>query len=230
MTYFKFLLPLLLAGTSVFAQYKIELKNISPNYQAKISMEDCSGDECRGEATIELINNATKKVQNFTSGNFTFYIKDQPAPVKGQLSTVTFDALMESPVIIDDFNFDGTEDVAIRNGSLGNYGAPSYDVYVYNMTQKKFVPSKELTELASNYLGFFEVDPERKRLIVYGKSGAAFHYTAEYAVVPGKGLLRVFEVEEDASGGEKVKVTKKELINHKWIKTVKNYPIEEYYK
>lgn len=230
MTYSRFLLSFLFAGTLVAAQYKVELKNISPTYDAKISVENCSEDECRGKADIELINKSTSRTQTFTSPNLNFYLKNQPMPTKDKASLITFDAPLESPLIIDDFNFDGTEDLAIRNGSLGNYGAPSYDVYVYNSTQKKFVPSEELTDLASNYLGIFEVDPERRRLIVYAKSGAALHFTAEYTVIPHRGLVKVYEEEEDASGGERVKVTKKEFIDDKWITTIKNYPIEEYYK
>lgn len=42
--------------------------------------------------------------------------------------------------------------------------------------------------------------------------------------------LKVYELEENATGGEKVVVTKREFVDDKWIKNVKTYPINEYYK
>ena len=37
-----------------------------------------------------------------------------------------------SSLIFVDFNFDGSEDLAIRNGNEGAYSGPTYDVYVYH--------------------------------------------------------------------------------------------------
>ncbi|MEI7489696.1 MAG: hypothetical protein WCJ72_20220 [Chryseobacterium sp.] len=134
-------------------------------------------------------------------------------------------------MIFDDFNFDGTEDMAIRNGNESSYGGPSYEVYVFNSTKKQFVISEELTSLAYENLGMFQTDSERKRLITYSKSGCCWHLTTEYTVVPKKGLLKVYELEEDATGGdERVKVTKREFEDDKWTANIKDYPISEYYK
>ncbi|WP_228404644.1 hypothetical protein [Chryseobacterium wanjuense] len=49
-------------------------------------------------------------------------------------------------------------------------------------------------------------------------------------MLPQRGLFKVYELEEDATGGEKVVVTKKEFIDDKWITNIKEYPINEYYK
>ncbi len=231
MIYSKFLLPFILVGTSCFAQYKFEMKDASAYYDAKITMEDCSGDECRGKAVIDLFKkNGSKIDQTLTSENLVFYLNQNNKISQEEIVRLDKNVVSDGPLIFDDFNFDGTEDVAVKNGNLGNYGAASYDVYVYNVTKKKFVPSEELTDLASNSFGMFEVDHERKRLITYAKSGAAMHYITEFTVIPNRGLVKVYEVEEDASGGERVIVTTKEFKDDKWIKTVKNYPIEEYYK
>ena len=43
-------------------------------------------------------------------------------------------------------------------------------------------------------------------------------------------LFKVYELEEDATSGEKVKVIRKEFIDDKWTTNIKTYPINEYYK
>lgn len=222
-----FLLPFILLGTVVFAQNQFELKEASKNYDIKINIENCNKEECQGKATIELLDKKThQKFQVLISDNLNFYLNED------QKSTANIIQLYneQSPLIFDDFNFDGTEDVAIRNGNESNYGGPSYDVYVFNITKKQFVLSEELTGLAHENLGMFNTDSERKRLITYSKSGCCWHMTTEYSVLPQRGLFKVYELEEDATGGEKVIVTKREFSDDKWMTNVKTYPITEYYK
>jgi len=169
---------------------------------------------------------SAKKIQTLHSDDLNFYLN------KDQMPTANIIQLYneQSPLIFDDFNFDGTEDLAIRNGNESGYGGPSYDVYVFNRTRNKLVPSEELTALAHENLGMFNTDPERKRLVTYSKSGCCWHLTTEYTVLPQRGLYKVYELEEDATGDDKVKVTKKEFINDQWITNIKVYPISEYYK
>lgn len=52
----------------------------------------------------------------------------------------------------------------------------------------------------------FNVDPKTKRLITFSKSAAAWHQTQEYTVVRNQGLKLVYEITEDAFGGEKVSI------------------------
>jgi hypothetical protein len=223
----RFLLLLIFLGTFTFGQTQFELKQASKNYDVKISVESCDKEECKGKATIELFNKDTsKKFQTLTSNDLNFYLNEDQKPTANIIQLYN----EQSPLIFDDFNFDGTEDMAIRNGNESGYGGPSYDVYVYNMTKKCFVPSEELTTLAHENLGMFNTDSKRKRLITYAKSGCCWHITTEYSVLPQKGLFKIYELEEDATGGEKVIVTKREFINNKWKKNVKTYPINEYYK
>lgn len=210
-----------------FGQTKFEIKNGSKIYDAEIIVENCSNDKCDGNGTVKLISKESKKViQTFTSEDLYFYFD------KDQKPTVNIIQLYDeqSPLIFDDFNFDGTEDLAIRNGNNSSYGGPSYDVYVSNSSKTKFFFSNELTKLAVENLGMFETDNERKRIITYSKSGCCWHKKAEYIVVPKKGLKLVYSLEEDATGGEFVKVTTKELINSKWITKIKKYKLKEYYK
>lgn len=227
MIHSRFLLPFVLLGTTVFAQQQFELKDASKNYDVKINVENCGKEECQGKASIELFDKKTsKKFQTLTSENLNFYLNEDQKPTANIIQL--YDE--QSPLIFDDFNFDGTEDIAIRNGNESGYGGPSYDVYVFNITKKQFVLSEELTGLAHDNLGMFNTDSERKRLITYSKSGCCWHITTEYSVLPQRGLFKVYELEEDATGGEKVKVIKREFIDDKWITNTKEYPVNEYYK
>lgn len=199
-------------------------------YDAQLIVKNCDKDECAGSAKIILFKKGNKRVfQTLTSNDLNFYLdkKQQPSVNIIQL----YDE--QSPLIFDDFNFDGQQDLAIRNGNESSYGGPSYDVYVFNKTRQQFVMSSELTELAIENLGMFQTDAKRKRIITFAKSGCCFHVTSEYAVIPNKGLKLVHEVTEDATGaGEQVEVTTKSYNLHtkKWRTISKKFPLDQYYQ
>lgn len=224
---YKHLPVFLLLGSLCFGQYQFEVKNISKKYNAIIHVENCNDGQCGGKGTVELYDSNNRKVQSFVSDNLVLNPKRGQKLVPGQLIPLAND---QSSVIIDDFNFDGTEDVAIRNGNMGNYSSASYDVYVFNSTRMAFVKSEELTDLGSSGFDFFETDAKRKRLISYGKSGCCRIFTTEYAVIPNKGLDRVLEKEEDMTNEDQVRVITKEKINNKWITKTKVYPADQYNK
>ncbi len=210
------------------AQSNYIIKDGSKRFDAHITVQSCDGDDCFGKGIVKLIDKKTKKLfQTLESDDLTLYLDKDQKPTVNVIQLYN----EQSPLIFDDFNFDGSEDIAIRNGNQSGYGGPSYDVYVFNSTKKQFVPSSELTSLAYENLGMFQTDHERKRLITFAKSGCCWHITTEYAVIPKKGLQKVYEMEEDATGaGEFVKVTTRNLINNKWVNKVKKYKIDDYYK
>lgn len=217
---------ILISGFCV-AQNKFEIKNGSEKYSAEISVDSCSNENCEGKATIKLMDKKTNRFfQTLSSDNLYFFLDEKQNPTVNVIQLYN----EQSPLIFNDFNFDGTEDLAIRNGNESAYGGPSYDVYVYNSTKKQLVFSEQLTNLAVDNLGMFETDHKRKRLITYSKSGCCWHITAEYEVVPNKGLRKVYEFEEDAMNGEVVTVTTRNLVNNKWQSKTKKYKISEYYK
>jgi hypothetical protein len=222
---YKHLSAFVLLGPVCFGQYQFEVKNVSENYDAVIHVENCYDDRCGGKGTVELFDHKNSKVETFVSEDLVLYAERDKKLISGKLISLSKD---QRAVIINDFNFDGTRDVAIRNGNMGNYSGASYDVYVFNKTKKKFVISEELTELGSNGLDIFDVDVKRKRLISYGKSGCCDIFTTEYAVIPNKGLDKVFEKEEDMNTEGQVKVITKEKINNKWITKTKVYPADQY--
>lgn len=204
-----------------------EIKNGSKNYDAKIDVE-CDQDQCGGKAKITLYPKGTKhELQSFDSDELTMYLDKNFKPSVNVIQLYN----EQSPLIFDDFNFDGTEDLAIRNGNYGSYGGPVYDVYVFNKTKKKFVLSDELSSLTQENLGMFQIDAAKKRIITFNKSGCCYHITSEYMVVPNKELLLVREfIEAVVTSGEKVEVTDRNLVNGKWKEKTKYYPIDQYYK
>ncbi|MEE6126297.1 hypothetical protein V2E39_02720 [Chryseobacterium arthrosphaerae] len=224
---FKNLSAFVVLGPLCFAQYQFEVKNISKSYSAVIHSENCYDSRCTGKGTVELFNNSNTRVQTFVSDDLVIDLKPDQKPKPGKMMELAKD---QSAIIIDDFNFDGTEDIALRNGNMGNYHSASYDVYVFNSTRMSFVKSKELTELASNGFDFFGVDSQRKRLTTFGKSGCCDLFTTEYAVIPNKGLDKVFEKEVDMTNEDRVKVITKEKIKNKWVTKTRIYSSEEYNK
>lgn len=221
------LFPLIIFAQFYIAQAKFEIKDGSKRFDVQMSVKSCEGDTCSGEGIIKLIDKRSKQVfQTLTSEDLYFYLNQNQKPSVNIIQLYN----EQSPLIFDDFNFDGSEDLAIRNGNQSGYGGPSYDVYVYNSTRKQFVLSNELTALAYENLGMFQTDHKRKRIITFAKSGCCWYITTEYAVVPKKGLQKVYEMEEDAMDGEYVTVTTRNLINNKWVSQSKKYKIKDYYK
>ena len=220
--------PFVLLTFICFSQKKFVVKNGSKIYDAVIAVANCEEGTCSGKGTVTLTRKSDKSVlQVLKSDDLYFDVDSASGP---SVNTVELYG-EQSPLIFDDFNFDGSEDLAIRNGNNGGYGGPSYDVYVFNITSKKFVLSKKLTELVTENLGMFQVDKKRQRLITYSKSGCCWHLTSEYAVIPGKGLQKVAETEEDATqgDGETVIVTHRTFVNNKWVEKVKKYKTKDYY-
>lgn len=214
--FYRFLSALILLGPLSFGQYRFAIEDASKKYNAEINIEECFTDQCRHKANVILFNKNGEKIQTLVSENLVVSFKESLKPSKINVMPLTSEIIYDSPVVFGDFNFDGTEDVALRNGSGGNYGSASYDVYVFNSTRNQFVSSKELTEIASSYQGMFDVDPKRKRLTTYARSGASMHYTYEYQVIPNKGIDLVYEKIGDLSE-EPPKVTIREKINNKWV-------------
>ena len=222
-----FLIILVLLNELSLGQNEFIINDGSDIYDAKISVDKCSEDNCEGKGTIKLFDKKTEKLfQTFISDDLYFFFDNSGNPTVNIIQLYN----EQSPLIFEDFNFDGSEDLAIRNGNNSGYGGPSYDVYVYHQNKKKFVPSEELTQLAYENLGMFQTDRERKRIITFQKSGCCWHIMTEYTVVPKKGLVKVYELEEDAQGGEFVIVTTRELVNDKWIIKEETFKLDDYYK
>lgn len=220
-----YLLAGMLAPATVMAQTVIMFTNGSDKYNAKITVK-CDGDNCGGEARVQLLEKERNRSVQLLGSDDLILRLDGNRPDGPKKGTA---AEGEHPLVFDDFNFDGEEDVAIRNGSKSSAGGPSYDVYLYHAGKKAFVQDKHLTRLASENLGMFETDRRRKQLTVYQKEGCCKHTIITYGLMAGKGLTRVMEVMEDAdAAGDMVTVTTSQLVNGRMKKSVKQYKANEY--
>lgn len=211
-------------SSECFCQRTFAIDNASKNYLVKLTVDTCDDMNCEGRGTIQLFSKKNKLLfQTLSSDDLYFFLDSTQKPTSNIIQLYN----EQSPVIFDDFNFDQSEDIAVRNGNNSGYGGPSYDVYVFNKTRNQFVLSVALTKLATENLGMFYTNHETKRIETFAKSGCCWHMTTEYEVVPNKGLVKVYELTEDATHEKYTIVTTRKLINGKWVKSVKRYKKEE---
>ena len=217
-------------SVSAFAEFDrsfqktFELKDASKYFDIKVTVEKCEDGFCGGKASFSFYKKGGKTPYQVINLPDTQIQLDDNGNAQANV-TMLYDN--QSVVNVDDFNFDGMEDIAICDGANGSYGGPSYQVYLSSKSAGKFVLSLAFTELGS-HLGMFTVDKKVKTLRIFDKDGCCWHVTEEYSVVNNR-PVKVFIEEEDAriADEKKVKVTTKRLINGKWQTKVKYVKREE---
>lgn len=217
------LVLLLLFCSSAFAQERFDIKDAAKDYDVRIEVAKCDDGSCEGKATFTLFKkDESKPFQTFRLANTSFMLDEGKRPTANK--TLRYD--WQSAVNFGDYNFDGTEDLALCDGTNGSYGMPSYQIYLFSPQRKKFVNSPAMTRLAQEeYLGMFEVDARQRVLRTNGKSGCCFHITEEFSVVKNS-PRKVFEVIEDATipDEKRVKITTRKLVNGRWRTRIKYEP------
>jgi len=226
--YFLVISIVLAAAANIFAQKSFVIKEASKNFDVKITVEKCVDDICEGKGTVYLSKkNQTAAFQTIQMPSIYLELGENRKPTANLIELYGEN---NSGVIFDDFNFDGSEDLALRNGNDGSYGGPSYDVLLFAKTSGKFVKNGALTKLASENLGLFEVDKKTKTLETFNKSGCCWHQTTRYKIV-GNRPVKVYVFTEDATGGGKwMSLITENLVKGKWRKTTKRVLVEKYYK
>lgn len=217
----KILILILLLASSAAAQHTFELKNASKYFDIKLNVEKCDDFSCDGKATFSFYKKGgAKPYQVISLPETHMEFGEDNKPLVN--TTLLYDA--QSVVNIDDFNFDGMEDVAICDGTNGSYNGPSYRIYLSSRAAGKFVFNQKFTDLAY-HLGMFTVDKKTKSLETFDKSGCCWHVTERYKVI-GNRPVKVYEMVEDATGFDEKKnmrivtTTEKILVNGKWRKKV----------
>lgn len=214
----KTLLLVLIAATSMAAQRTFELKNASKYFDVKISVAKCDDEYCSGRATFSFYK------KGGSSPYQVINLPDTQIQLQADGKPLVNDTLLydeQSVIDVEDFNFDGMEDVAICTGSNGSYGMPSYNVYLSSRAVGKFVYNAALSKLGS-HLGMFTVDKKNRTLETFDKSGCCWHITERYKVVNDR-PVKVFEEVEDATNpkSSRMKVTTKTLVSGKWKTSVR---------
>lgn len=179
---------------------------------------------CEGPANISLFNKKDHKAsQTIRMKNLFVELKND----KPSTNLIELYGENNSGIVVDDFNFDGNEDLALRNGNLGSYGGPSYDIYLFSPRKNQFTRNDPLTELASSNLGLFEVNPKKKELYTLTKSGCCWHQSSEYKIINDKPKKIKIITEAMTNDGKFMEITTEKLINGKWKATVKKVKITE---
>lgn len=215
----KAVLLILLSSIIPSAQQKFEVKNASKNYDVRIEVEGCKEENCSGRLKVELFKKSAPTPFQVIDLDDTEFAVEEARLTNGKRMYE-----YQSVVFFEDYNFDGVEDLSIKDGNNSGYGGPSYRVYLFAPRAAKFVFSQAFTDLGQGeYLGMFQVDRRRRRLRAYSKGGCCLHRVDEFIVV-GNRPKKVFEELEDATipDERRVEVTTKRLIGGRWRTTVRH--------
>jgi len=209
---------LLCSAVNLFASETFLFKNASKNFDVKIEIEKCEKEVCHSAARVYLLRkNQTRVFQSIQMPEMYLHIG---ADKKATQNLTELYGENHGGVHFEDFNFDGAEDLALRNGSNGVYGADSHDVLLFSKATGKFVKNAVLTELASENDGLFTIDKKQKTLETSTKNGCCWYQIVRYGIVNNR-PVKIYVFTEDMANGDKSTSTTEMLVNGKWRKTVK---------
>ncbi len=204
------------ACLNVTAQDKFEARTLSKKYDVSVDVYGCENGLCSGKVVFSIFKKRAKKPFQQIHLKETFIrLNDNGQPDFVSVSEKTSGKW--SALYLDDFNFDGLEDLALPDGDNGGYRGTSYRIYLYDRSKDRFVYSNSFTRLAQGpYIGIPKIDTKNKTLEVIWKSGAGFHSIERYSVF-GKHPRKIYEYSEDSmlNDGNRY-ITTKKLINGKW--------------
>jgi hypothetical protein len=228
-SFMRILILILLITPSFWGQNRFKLNDASKVVDIAIDVGMCgtgiSQGNC-GPVRVDFFRKKSKKrFQTIRLSRTQMW----DAPPKANVTRRYDD---QSVINFGDFNFDGFEDVAICDGNNGGYGMPSYKIYIYSPSSKRFVYSRAFTRMNYGGLGMFETDKKRRMHFVYSKSSCCWHQTQGFDVFRGK-PRKVYEFTEDASnpaGLDTVEITTSKLIKGKWRTWIKHAKTAEYYR
>lgn len=207
------------------------IHNASRQWDFVLSASGCNPEDsyprCEGSGMLDVFVKGSGKLVQHLPLNSVFLELDSSGNATTNLVEMYGDN--NSGLVIDDMNFDGHDDIALRAGNEGAYGGPSYDVYLYQPASKRFVLSDTLTQLGSENLGLFRVDPQRKTLTTFTKSGCCWHQSSIWKVENNQPVLIEEITEGQGSGKMSEKFTRqiRKLVNGKWQVSEKEIEVAE---
>jgi hypothetical protein len=215
---------LLLLTPAVFGQQRaVKLKDAAEFFDIKVVIGKCKAKDCSGPATFSFYKKGGTRAYQVISLPRTI------DPGWGETDMNVSDLYDDQNMIyVDDFNFDGMDDVAISDGANGFHGKASYRIYLSSRAAGKFVFNKAFSAL-SKHFGMFEVDKKKKEIETRDKSGCCYHITERYTVLKNR-PVKTYVFEEDALGGDgNVTLTTRTLVKGKWKTTKKVMKTDDYY-
>lgn len=196
-----------------YSQNKYVIDNISDKFYFEITGKliknsfSCGKNEM-DDCKIKIFNKKDKKfLQEVISDVFMFDLKNNKVCInKVQLDNC-------NPIIFYDFNFDGMNDLAIRNGDNYQQG-PNYDFYFYNNKNKKFLKNQQLSSICIEGSGLFKIDSNKKK-IKLNDGGFQYNSTSIYEFnTKSNEFKKIIQIDVMASG-EKIKYIEKHFKDKK---------------
>ncbi len=178
--------------------YKIS--HFSDDYHATVTLIDGDRDAQESgylsqEGYVSVYNKKGKRIIKGATGHLTLDVDEQQQVMPNVLELPYG---TQSVLIFDDFNFDGTKDLALMDGQNSCYGGPSFQVYLGRANG--FVHDVDLTDLAENYCGMFNWSAQDKQISTMTKSGCCWHEFNTYAYIKRKLTLTKSVIESLLNG------------------------------
>ena len=191
------------------------IKHASKHYAFKIEKDD-SGKAKSDKRTVKINIyriNEDKPFQEIISASCNFSMNDST-----KLPSVNNEKGINA-IIINDYNFDGSEDIAVQNGMPESMQSTHpYDIYLFSFEKNNFILNTDLTDLTKN--GMFDVDTSDKSIKCFYVSGCCHHETRKYKVVDNKPVLVYTELLNETGKDPDIEYYTKTLVNGKWKKGV----------
>lgn len=121
-------------------------------------------------------------------------------------------------IILTDINGDGHEDLVVWSGKEGNYGGPSYSIYLFNAAEQRLVFNQSLSDITVMANGLFSV--KGNVLTSSSGDGCCLHVFDTYELKENEAVL-VERVTEDTNDPATPK-TRTERLQNGEMKEVAN--------
>jgi len=209
---------------------QLKVTQASKKYDFEVQMNDgCEkqfedSDICEGPASIRIYPKGTQSEKQRIILENLSVIRVGKAEVLVNTAEL-YD--YQGSLMVDDFNFDGQEDLAVQVGQNGPYGGPTFQVYLYHSRKGKFLLSEKLSAMTEENMGLFHIDPTSKRIGTFAKSGCCYHVSQEYEFV-GTEPVVVAKFTEDATGSDGFATeTTERLVKGRWVRHVQRVRIPD---
>lgn len=207
------------------------IHNASKQWDFVLSASGCNPEDsyprCEGAGMLDVFAKGSGKLVQHLPASAVFLELDSTG--KATTNLVEMYGENNSGLVIEDINFDGHDDIALRAGNEGAYGGPSYDVYLYQPASKSFRLNGALTQIGSENLGLFSVDPQSRTLTTSTKSGCCWHQSSTWKVENNQPVLIEEITEGEGSGKLAGKFTRtiRKLVNGTWQVSEKEIEVPE---
>ncbi|MEZ4372591.1 MAG: FG-GAP repeat protein [Polyangiaceae bacterium] len=207
---------------------QFEVTKASEQHDFRIALDsDCDDSafipgECARKGSVSVLKKGTSEVlQRLEQSEIWMQFEDSGELMLNSAELYEY----QGTINVGDFNFDGREDFAVQADQSGAYGGPTFAVYLYRASTKRFVHSKVMSRFTQENLGFFDVDPARKQITTFSKSGCCTHWSHTYEMRGERPMLvgRWYQELADNAGWID---TEQRLVKGRWVTSIKTRPEE----